>query len=136
MEAGMNPRSYLFVPANRPELFAKACGAGADAVIADLEDAVPPGEKSKARADLAEWLDLQHPVWIRTNGVHTDWFDDDIELCRLPGVAGVVLPKTDGPDHVARVRDRLAHSTLPILPIIETARGMWNAYEIARAGSV
>ena len=49
-------RSYLFVPANRPDRFAKAVKSGADTVVIDLEDAVPPVEKPVARAALAEWL--------------------------------------------------------------------------------
>ncbi len=51
-----NPRSYLFVPGNRPDRFAKACAAGADAVVLDLEDSVTPADKEKARAAVDEWL--------------------------------------------------------------------------------
>ena len=51
--------SYLFVPGNRPDRFGKACAAGADAVIIDLEDAVPPTEKSSARVAVEAWL-TQH----------------------------------------------------------------------------
>ena len=50
----LNPRSYLFVPGNRPDRFAKACSAGADAVILDLEDAVAAPDKVKARAAISE----------------------------------------------------------------------------------
>jgi len=50
------PRSYLFVPAHRPDRYDKACAAGADAVIVDLEDAVPPDGKDGARRALGEWL--------------------------------------------------------------------------------
>jgi citrate lyase beta subunit len=50
------PRSYLFVPADRPERVAKALASGADAVIVDLEDAVAPHAKTTARAALAQWL--------------------------------------------------------------------------------
>ena len=45
----MNPRTYLFVPGNRPERFAKALASGADAIVLDLEDAVAPAAKDEAR---------------------------------------------------------------------------------------
>ncbi|MFM0236500.1 aldolase/citrate lyase family protein, partial [Paraburkholderia sediminicola] len=54
--ADLAPRSYLFVPGNRPDRFAKAAASGVDVVVIDLEDAVPPTEKKIARAALAEWL--------------------------------------------------------------------------------
>jgi citrate lyase subunit beta/citryl-CoA lyase len=85
-------RSYLFVPGNRPERFDKACAAGADAVIVDLEDAVPAADKDSARCALAAWLSPEHPVYIRINAAGGAWFDADLALCGLPGVAGIVLP--------------------------------------------
>lgn len=66
------PHSYLFVPGNRPERFDKACSAGADAVIIDLEDAVPPAEKPTARAAVAQWLSPERPVLVRANGSDTE----------------------------------------------------------------
>ncbi|MEN3366059.1 MAG: citrate lyase subunit beta / citryl-CoA lyase, partial [Burkholderiales bacterium] len=89
------PRSYLFVPGNRPERFSKACLAGADAVIIDLEDAVPPSEKSAARSSVAAWVSPAQPVLIRINSADTEWFHDDLELGKLPGVCGIVLPKAE-----------------------------------------
>src|SRR5690349_5765375 len=86
-------RTYLFVPGNRPERFDKALSAGADAVILDLEDAVPPGEKVDARAALASWLDPARSVLVRINGADSEWFADDLALCKAPGIAGIVLPK-------------------------------------------
>src|SRR5579863_2815341 len=90
-----NPRSYLFVPGNRPERFAKAYSSGADAVIIDLEDAVPPAERTAARASAAAWVAPEHPVLIRVNGADTEWFQEDIAMCSAAGVAGVVLPKAE-----------------------------------------
>ncbi len=88
-------RSYLFVPGNRPERFDKACAAGADAVIVDLEDAVPPEEKNAAREAVARWLSPEQAVLIRINSADSEWFRADVELCRMPGVAGIVLPKAE-----------------------------------------
>jgi len=122
-------RSHLFVPGNRPERFAKAYASGADAVIIDLEDAVPPGEKASARANAAAWVSAEHPVLIRVNGVGTEWFRDDIAMCTLSGVAGVVLPKAE------RVED-IESIAKPVLPIIETARGFWNVSALAHSPNV
>jgi citrate lyase subunit beta/citryl-CoA lyase len=120
----MNPRSYLFVPANRPERFPKACASGADAVIVDLEDAVPPAERIAARRAVAAWLSPEHPVLIRVNGATTEWFAEDVALCANPGVKGVVLPKAENVDDIRSI-------PLPVLPIIETAKGFWTAHALA-----
>jgi citrate lyase subunit beta/citryl-CoA lyase len=128
-------RSYLFVPGNRPDRFDKACASGAGAVIVDLEDAVPAADKSKARMAVEAWVSPAHPVVLRINGVTTDWFRDDVTCCRMPGVQAVMLPKTESVYHLRRVQDLLGQS-IPILPLIETARGFAGALEIARDRSV
>ena len=125
----MAPRSYLFVPGNRPERFAKAYASGADAVIIDLEDAVPPGEKAAARANAAAWVSPEHPVLVRVNGANTEWFRDDIALYALVGVAGMVLPKAERVEDVQSIGK-------PVLPIIETARGFWNVSALAHTSNV
>ncbi|WP_462177000.1 aldolase/citrate lyase family protein, partial [Acinetobacter baumannii] len=81
-----------------------AYAAGADAVIVDLEDAVPFADKAAAREAVAAWLSAQKPVLVRINGADTDWFADDLALCRMPGVAGVVLPKAEQAGDIARLR--------------------------------
>ena len=126
--------SYLFVPGNRPERFAKACAAGADAVIVDLEDAVPPTEKTAARTALAKWLSPEQRVLVRINGAETEWFGDDLSLCRMRGITGVVLPKAGGIEDIRSVRKSMGAGS--ILPLIESAQGFWNALEIARAPGV
>lgn len=128
------PRSYLFVPGNRPERFDKARAAGADAVIIDLEDAVAPAQKSAARAAVAAWLAPARPVLLRLNGVDSEWFDDDLELCRLAGVAGIVLPKAERPADLQRLA--AAFPALAILPLIETAQGFHNARQLAQSPHV
>lgn len=126
-------RSYLFVPGNRPERFAKACAAGAGAVIVDLEDAVPPAEKVAARASLKAWLSHSESVLIRINSADTEWFRDDLALCRMPGVAGIVLPKTEQVEDIACVEHAGAGF---VLPLIETAQGFWNVHALAHAPRV
>jgi citrate lyase subunit beta/citryl-CoA lyase len=128
-------RSYLFVPADRPERIAKAFAAGADAVIADLEDAVASGLKAEARAALADSLSAQRPVLVRINGADTPWFEDDLAACAAPGVSGIVLPKAERGDDLDRVAARLG-ADMPVLALIETARGMANAEAIGAVPAV
>jgi citrate lyase subunit beta/citryl-CoA lyase len=135
---GSEARSWLFVPADRPERIVKAFAAGADAVIADLEDAVAPGVKAQARAALADALSLgqsAQPVLVRINAADTPWFEDDLAACAVPGVAGIVLPKAESVDVLAHIAARLG-AGVPLLALIETARGMANAEAIAACPSV
>lgn len=127
------PRAYLFVPADRTERIAKAWASGADAVIVDLEDAVAPEAKPRARDALAAVLDEAAPVIVRINAAGTPWFDDDLELCRHPGVAAVMLPKADGIDAVCAVVETTFKD---VLPIIESARGVEEARSVARVPGV
>jgi citrate lyase subunit beta / citryl-CoA lyase len=133
--ASLAPRSYLFVPGNRPERYAKAIAAGADAVIVDLEDAVPPKDKPAARSALAAWLSPEHPVLIRVNGAESQWFREDLALCKTAGVAGVLLPKAERIEDIRMVAEHSGAAT-PILPLIETARGFWNAHALAQGPKV
>ena len=126
----MPGRSYLFVPGNRPDRFEKARGAGADAVILDLEDAVPVESKAEARAAVAAWLDPDRPAYVRVNGAATEWFEADLEAIARPGIAGVVLPKAETPDDIARVSARIPEGA-SVLPLLETAPGVWEARGLA-----
>ena len=126
----LNPRSYLFVPGNRPDRFAKACAAGADAVVLDLEDSVAPADKSKARAAVAEWLTAERPVMVRVNTSDSEWFQEDLRLGRRPGIAGVLLPKAERVEEIRTIAEHFGSAT-PILPQIETARGFRNGVALA-----
>jgi citrate lyase subunit beta / citryl-CoA lyase len=130
-----NPRSYLFVPGNRPDRFAKACAAGADAVVLDLEDSVAPADKEKARSAVAEWLTAAQPVMVRVNTSDSAWFRDDLSLGGRPGIAGVLLPKAERVEEIRLVTEKFGPGT-PILPQIETARGFRNAPALAGAAQV
>lgn len=131
----MLARSYLFVPGDRPERFAKAVAAGADVVIIDLEDAVAPAQKGVARDHIAQWLHAGGRAWVRVNAADTPWYADDLALLALPGLLGVCLPKAGEADTVAALAERLPEG-VHILPIIESARGVWNAGDIAAAPRV
>ena len=128
-------RSYLFVPGNRPDRFEKAWQSGADAVILDLEDAVQSTHKDLAREAVAAWLSPAHPVYLRINGASTPWFEQDLEMVGLPGVLGVVLPKAEQPEQVALLASRLT-SEARVLPLLETALGVWNARVLAQVPRV
>jgi citrate lyase subunit beta/citryl-CoA lyase len=122
-------RSYLYVPGNRPERFDKACAAGADAVIVDLEDSVPPAEKDSARAALAAWLSPDKAVLVRVNAGGSEWFGRDLAACDAAGVIGVILPKAEKVDE--GVVAQCHRKSLALFPLIETATGMAQAEAIA-----
>jgi citrate lyase subunit beta/citryl-CoA lyase len=131
-------RSLLFVPANRPERFDKALASGADRVIVDLEDAVAPHVKDEARAALMAWLDRPNgrasdAVVVRVNSADTPWFADDLALAGHPGVAAVMLPKAEGPEALAALRQAGA---LALVPLIESAIGLAQLQAIAAAPGV
>jgi citrate lyase subunit beta/citryl-CoA lyase len=131
----LSPRSYLFVPGNRPDRFAKACAAGADAVILDLEDSVAAGDKVTARAAVAAWLTPAQSVLVRVNVANSEWFRDDLKLGGKPGIAGVVVPKAERVEDIHLVAEHFGAAT-PILLQIETAQGFWNALAMAGAEGV
>ncbi|WP_261768477.1 MULTISPECIES: CoA ester lyase [unclassified Rhodococcus (in: high G+C Gram-positive bacteria)] len=110
------PRSFLYVPAVKPELFDKAAGGDADAIIVDLEDAVPLALKDAARRDVRAWLDkriaTRAEVWVR---VTPEFLDQDLEVAASAAVDGVVIAKCSV-DALARAET--------VLDELETARGL------------
>lgn len=126
-------RSLLFVPGSRPERFDKALAAGASAVIIDLEDAVAPPDKDAARAALRAWLQPHHAVIVRINSADTAWFADDLALCGVPGVAGVMVPKAESAASLATVS---AAGARALLPLVESAAGLASLDELARVAGV
>jgi citrate lyase subunit beta/citryl-CoA lyase len=133
----MLARSYLFVPGDRPERYAKALASGADAVIVDLEDAVAAAAKAGARAALAAWLDgggETGGVAVRVNDAASAMFASDLALIARPGVAAVVVAKAERVDDLAQVR--AAAPAAALLPLVETAAGIANARALARAEGV
>jgi citrate lyase subunit beta/citryl-CoA lyase len=125
-------RSLLFVPANRPDMAAKAPRSGPDAVVLDLEDAVPPAAKDGARGsarEAAAGLAGAVPVCVRVNPPATPWFADDVAA--LPdGLAAVVVPKLDTADGVALVAAALGD--VPVVAGLETVRGIADARDVLR----
>lgn len=130
----MIARSYLFVPGDRPDRFDKACSAGADMVIVDLEDAVPPARKNAARAAIGNWLSSAREIVLRINADTTEWFRDDLHLARASGVAGIILPKAERIDRALQAI--CAETGKFLLPQIETAEGFANARALASGPGV
>lgn len=127
-------RSLLFAPGNDERKLAKALAAGADAVVADLEDAVPAGEKDAARATAGRVLAAEPTASlaaVRVNGAGTDEWEADLEAVAGLELDALVLPKAT-PAAVAA----LGPEGPPVVAIVETAAGLRLAYEIACAPRV
>lgn len=124
-------RSFLFVPADRPERFEKALASGADAIILDLEDAVTPAAKNQARASAAAWLAAGGEAILRVNPPGTPWAAEDEALADLPGVLAVMRPKAEADEGLVRLASRK-----PVIALIETARGVAEAGKVAAFSGV
>lgn len=116
----------LFVPADRPERFAKAAAAGCDAVILDLEDAVSGARKAEARANIRAMADLGVPVAVRCNGVATAHFAADMESLRDCRFDALMLPKYERRENAEAVW-RLLGREVPIIALVESASGLLDA---------
>jgi citrate lyase subunit beta/citryl-CoA lyase len=125
---------FLFVPADRPDRWAKAFAAGTDAVILDLEDGVAASAKPGARRALREGRDAIDaapcPILVRVNARSSDDYSLDLDSVRDLGLAGVMLAKAET---AADVEATSAATGAPVVALIETARGLAAARLIAAA---
>lgn len=139
-------RSYLFVPGNRPDRFAKALASGADALILDLEDSVPPAEKNLAREAVTGWLETvaaPMPIWIRVNAAASQWHHDDLRLLLRASPTGLMLPKCEGADdllrfdvsitEIERAADRSPGSVQVLVIATESARALQRIHTFDQA---
>ena len=143
----MHPlRSFLFAPGNHPRKVEKVFGAGADAVILDLEDAVAVAEKAATRRTVMAALGRKRRTlgYVRINGLDTEFAWGDFPAVIGPGLDGIVLPKVETVDHVrtadwimAQIEREtgLAAGSVDLLPIIETGLGLHNIEAIAASGT-
>ncbi|MGE6360501.1 HpcH/HpaI aldolase/citrate lyase family protein [Psychrobacter sp. SIT] len=131
-----NIKTWLFVPATRIDRVAKAFASGADAVIVDLEDAVADVDKIQARTSIKNYYDSKdyQPIWVRINQAGSTDFEEDLKMCQqMPNLAGLILPKAEQSADI----EQLHHATgLPIIALIETARGLYQIDSIAKASGL
>ncbi|WP_019158924.1 HpcH/HpaI aldolase/citrate lyase family protein [Brevibacterium senegalense] len=134
-------RTWLLVNAVKPQLFEPAQRSEADSVIFDMEAAVPDEAKDEARDNVVRALSELDPdsgepqmtAWVRINDVKSKYWEDDLAaLNGLPGLRGLMLPNTEAPEQVTWTAMR-GGAGVPVLALIETAIGVENATEIARA---
>ena len=139
-------RSLVFVPGNRANMLERALGFGADVVMVDLEDSVPPGEKVAARELAVEWVPRLRAagrrVMVRVNSLDTGLTADELTAVVSPDLAGISIGKGDTQWDLQQV-DRLLSpleasagieaGSLRVIPWIETAMAIVHVYEMARA---
>lgn len=134
-------RTALFTPGNRPDRAEKALGLDADAVIFDLEDAVPLAEKEATRALVRDILD-RHPakrMYVRVNGLTTPYCKEDLEAVVCSNLTGIMLPKVESRDDIFRLDKLLTHAekkaglelgASEVLVLCESAKGLEEIYNI------
>jgi citrate lyase subunit beta/citryl-CoA lyase len=141
----MNPyRSILFIPGNRQRMLDKGPTTGADALLLDLEDAVPVDEKATARSMVRDHIPTaaDPPVLVRVNAVATGLTRDDLDAVVVQGLRGIFIAKTESPDEVRRVavwldefeqKRGIERGTIEVVCMLETANSVRLGYEIATA---
>jgi citrate lyase subunit beta/citryl-CoA lyase len=139
----------MFVPGHRQRMIDKALGLNADAVMLDIEDGVAPNEKNAARKNIAESLGREKTPgtparYVRINAIGHARMDADLEAVVRPGLEGLVCPKVDTPDDVAKVdailndrelKMKMTKGSVNLLIAIESPKGLLNAPAIAAASS-
>ncbi len=131
--------NFLFVPGTRPERFEKALNSGADAVILDLEDAVPEGEKELARQAIRQaWpsftAEQKKRLVLRSNSPGTKFYAADLILAQELDVACLLIPKSESLDQINGAAQILPNTA--IVPMIETAIGLDQLKELANSNQV
>lgn len=116
-------RSWLYVPGHRPDLVAKAIAGPAEAVVVDLEDAVPAAAKADARG-IVGTLSADKPLWVRMHD------DADVDVLAGATIDGVRVPKATDPDAVASLAERIGR---PLHLLLESALGVERAFALASA---
>lgn len=131
-------RSALFVPLADERFLEKAHERGADALLLDLEDSVPPAQKAAARARLPEaarrLAALGATVMARVNA-SAEWLSEDLKAAARSPLAAVFLPKVENPEHVAAAEYLLAGSSVRLVAMLESPAAVLDAVAISRAGT-
>ena len=141
-------RSMLFLPGNTPNIIVNGESLGADALILDLEDAVAPGEKDSARNLVRNAIGRmgfgRREVIVRINAIDTDYWRKDLDAIIPVRPAIIMPPKASCAEDVRQVDQAISEleqkhgmeiGGVKLMPLIENALGVENAFEIARACS-
>jgi len=134
-------RTALFVPGNRPDRINKAINTSADAVIVDLEDTVPPAIKAETRPVVREKILEHHSprLLVRVNALDTEFVQDDLDELVVEGLACIILPKIEKPEHIqvahrlltdAEAKKGIPTGAISLIALIESALGIENAFRI------
>jgi len=130
-------RSRLYIPGNNPSIMQNIAVFGADTVILDLEDAVAPPEKDAARILVKYCLENvdfgRTEKGVRINPLNTPFGKKDLDMVLSSNVELIFLPKTESAEDVKELCSLIGDRKIWISPIIETAKGVLNSYEIASA---
>jgi citrate lyase subunit beta/citryl-CoA lyase len=141
-------RSMLFVPGHKPTWAEKAVAAGADAIILDLEDSVPPDDKDAARTTVRDTIgrlreaNAGAEIWVRPNSADSGLQGADLEAVIVPGLAGLFLPKVLDAKEVVGIDAVVSHiesrqgldaGAVELIISFETAWSMAHCEEIAAA---
>jgi len=134
-------RSLIFVPGNSARFVEKAKTLHADIVCFDLEDSVPATEKLSARKIIAETLSRRQEysaqVYVRTNSLESGLLLEDLRAAARKGIDGIVVPKVSDANETLEIIKQVAmveaekRIEMTVMPSIETAKGVINAYNIA-----
>lgn len=139
-------RSLIFVPGNNPRFLEKAKNLQADIVCFDLEDSVPDAEKDNARTLIKSALKSRgsyaSSIFVRTNSPALGKISSDLEMIIQKGLDGIVIPKVNDTDElkkiekiITRLENRRKLKPIQVIPSIESAQGVVNAFEIASFGT-
>ncbi|MDA9436208.1 HpcH/HpaI aldolase/citrate lyase family protein [Bradyrhizobium sp. CCBAU 51627] len=135
-------RSHLFMPGSNPRALEKARNLAADGLILDLEDSVAPDAKAVARDGIAAAIAAKgfgkREILIRTNGLDTQWWADDVAMAAKASPDGILVPKVSSIEDLQTIGRDLARlgaaPTVKVWAMIETARAVLHAEELAEAG--
>ena len=137
-------RSFLFIPGNNKKFIDKAKSLNADIICLDLEDSVPTDDKESARHMINEVLktrsEFRSEVYVRTNRFASGMTKEDLKAVVQKGLDGIVIPKVDDSNEIIQVSRWLTdlehelsiqEGTVEVMPSIESAKGVVNAFKIA-----
>ena len=143
-------RSLLFIPGNNTKFIAKSYSLSPDILCYDLEDSVPLNEKENARKNISEIFQLNQYknnslIYVRINSIESGLFETDLRTIVHSGLNGIVIPKVNTISDIGKAKEVIKERELSmglevgkikLIPSIETAKGVLNAYKLAKSARV